>query len=164
MKRYSLITLFFLTLTLSASAFQDPKYSNLEFTVLDEGAKTVSVKAKSIAYYTKDSILNIPDSVTNSGDTYAVTTIAADGFKAIKIKQIILPTTIKTIESQAFRDIVSSFTIELNEGLEEIGNRAFCRSTGMIGTLTLPSTLQTIYSSAVFFDIRVDRIIINTSL
>ena len=131
---------------------------------MDEDAKTVSVKAESINYYGPDSILNIPASVTNSGDTYTVTTIAADGFKAIKIKQIILPTTIKTIESQAFRDIVSSFTIELNDGLEEIGNRAFCRSTGMIGTLTLPSTLQTIYSSAVFFDIRVDRIIINTSV
>lgn len=168
MKRYSLLTLFLLTISLTVSAavtFTDkPNYPNLVFTVLDEEAKTVSVKAESIAYYTQDSILNIPASVTNSGDTYTVTTIAADGFKAIKIKQIILPSTIKTIESQAFRDIVSSFTIELNEGLEEIGNRAFCRSTGMIGTLTLPSTLQTIYSSAVFFDIRVDRIIINTSV
>ena len=159
MKRFSLITLFFLTLTLSASAFQDPKYSNLEFTVLDEGAKTVSVKAKSIAYYTKDSILNIPDSVTNSGDTYAVTTIAADGFKAINIKQIILPTTIKTIESQAFRNITTPFTIELNEGLQEIGNRAFCQSMGMKGNLVLPASLQTIYGRAALLNISVDTIV-----
>ena len=164
MKRFSLITLFFLTLTLSASAFKDPdpKYSNLEFTVLDEDAKTVSVKAKSIAYYTKDSILNIPDSVTNSGDTYAVTTIAADGFKAINIKQIILPSTIKTIESAALRNITTPFTIKLNEGLEIIGDRAFCKSSGMTGTLVLPSTLQNIYSSAAFLSISIDSLIVRS--
>ena len=152
MKRYSLLTLLLLTLTLSASAavtFTDKSnYPNLVFTVLDEDAKTVSVKAESISYYGPDSILNIPASVTNSGYTYTVTTIAADGFKAIKIKQIILPSTIKTIEYQALRNISTSFTIELTEGLEEIGERAFTNSK--LAEITLPKSVTNIGSAAFF--------------
>lgn len=167
MKRYSLLTLFLLTISLTVSAavtFTDkPNYPNLVFTVLDEEAKTVSVKAESIAYYTQDSILNIPASVTNSGDTYTVTTIAADGFKAIKIKQIILPSTIKTIESAAFRDITSPFTIELNEGLTTIGNRAFAHCTGISDTIVLPSTLSTIYSFAAFYNVPTPAFVIRSN-
>ena len=170
MKRFSLITLFLLTTLLPIFAAvgdvidsANPKDSNLVFTVLNEDAKTVSVKAKRKDYYGPDSILNIPASVTtNSGDTYTVTTIAADGFKKIQIKQIILPATIKKIDTQAFREITTTFTIELNEGLEEIGNRVFCRSTGLTGTLVLPSTLKNIYSSAAFLSLSISQIIINT--
>ena len=169
MKRFSLITLFLLTTLLPIFAAvgdvidsANPKDSNLVFTVLDEDAKTVSVKAKRIDYYGPDSILNIPASVTNSGDTYTVTTIAADGFKKIQIKQILLPATIKKIDTQAFREITTTFTIELNEGLEEIGNRVFCRSTGLTGTLVLPSTLKNIYSSAAFLNISIDSLIVKS--
>lgn len=156
MKRYSLLTLFLLTTLLPIYAAvgdiidsSNPKDSNLLFTVLDEETKTVSVKAKSISYYGPDSLLNIPASVTKkgSGETYTVTTIAADGFKAINIKQIILPSTIKTIGRQALRNISTPFTLELNEGLEKIGERAFTKSTGL-SSLTIPSTVVEIGSAA----------------
>ena len=68
MKRFSLITLFFLTLAHTASAFKDPdpKYSNLEFTVLNAEAKTVSVKAVNRTnYYTATDTLIIPDTATD---------------------------------------------------------------------------------------------------
>lgn len=163
MKRYSLLTLFLLTLTLSAFAFQDPdpKYSNLEFTVLDEEAKTVSVKAVDKSKYTAESILNIPSSATNPATdiAYTVTTVAADGFMGIKIKKITIPSSVTTIASQAFRNITTAFTIEISEGLVEIGNRAFCQSTGMKGNLILPASLQKIYGRAALLNISVDTIV-----
>ena len=99
MKRSSLSILLLLAVVFPTFAFQDPKYSNLEFTVLDEEAKTVSVKAVDKSKYTAESILNIPSSATDSLTeiTYSVTTIAADGFKGIKIKKITLPLRIQMI-------------------------------------------------------------------
>ena len=162
MKRSSLSILLLLAVVLPSFAFQDPKYPNLEFTVLDTEAKTVSVKAVDKSnHYTADSILNIPSSATKPATdiAYTVTTVAADGFKGIKIKKITLPSSITTIASRAFRDITTAFTIEISEGLVEIGDRAFCKSTGMQGTLTLPSTLQTVYSSAALLSLSVDTIV-----
>lgn len=160
MKRYTILSLFCLTFVLPAFAFQDPKYPNLEFTVLDAKAKTVSVKAEDPAYYTKDSILNIPAFVTNSGDPYTVTTIAANGFKAIKIKKIILPSTIIKIESTALRSIDTPFSINLNEGLKEIGGRAFTGSK-LQNELLIPSTITKI-GSAAFYNTPVKTVIMQT--
>lgn len=167
MKRYTILSLFFLTFVLPIFAAvgetftnSDAKYANLVFTVLDEDAKTVSVKAEDISYYRADSILNIPASVTNSGDTYTVTTIAADGFKAIQIKQIILPATIKKIESAALRSIDTPFSINLNEGLQEIGGRAFTGSK-LQDELLIPSTITKI-GSAAFFNTPVKTVIMQT--
>ena len=64
MKRSSLSILLLLVVIFPTFAFKDPKYSNLEFTVLDEEAKTVSVKAVDKSKYTAESILNIPSSAT----------------------------------------------------------------------------------------------------
>ena len=108
MKRFSLITLFFLTLTLSASAFQDPKYSNLEFTVLD--AKTVSVKGVNNASAGQ---IIIPDTVNDGAHDYAVTTIAEKGFYSYSnITKVVFP-----------------------EGLTTIGDRAFAHCTAISDTI-----------------------------
>ncbi|MGN0235052.1 MAG: leucine-rich repeat protein, partial [Paludibacteraceae bacterium] len=159
MKRYSLLSLFLLTLILPAFAFTDSEYPNLEFTVLDAEAKTVSVKAVDKTLYTAESILNIPSLVSNGGEEYTVVKVDRLGFNAIKIAHISLPSTIQVVDSGAFRNIKTSFTIELNEGLREIGNRAFCQSTGMKGNLKLPASLKTIYSQAALLNISVDTII-----
>ena len=164
MKRYSLITLFFLTLTLSAFAFQDPKYSNLEFTVLDAEAKTVSVKAVNRTnYYTATDTLIIPDTATDSesGLKYTVTEVAEDGFKAIKIAHISLPNTLQHIHYQAFRSITTSFTCPLNEGLTIIGDRAFCQSTGLQGDLIIPSTVDSISTHAFYNCYNIDKLILS---
>lgn len=102
MKRFSLITLFFLTLTLSASAFQDPdpKYSNLEFTVLDPVAKTVSVKGINDA--STDPII-IPSIAKDGEVEYTVTTIAEKGFyNFTKVTAFTLPESLTTIQAKAF--------------------------------------------------------------
>lgn len=163
MKRFSLITLFFLTLTLSASAFKDPNYSNLEFTVLDTEAKTVSVKAVNRTnYYTATDTLIIPDTATDSesGLKYTVTEVAEDGFKAISIAHISLPNTLKHIHYQAFRSISTPFTCPLNEGLNIIGDRAFCQSTGLTGDLVIPATVDSISTHVFFNCYNVNKIIV----
>ena len=100
MKRYSLLTLFFLTLTHTASAFQDPKYSNLEFTVLDTEAKTVSVKGVNNA---SAGPIIIPDTVNDGENDYTVTTIAAQGFYSYSnITKVVFPAGLKTIGDRAF--------------------------------------------------------------
>ena len=156
MKRYSLLTLFLLTTLLPIFAAvgdviysANPKDSNLVFTVLNEESKTVSVKAKSISYYGADSILNIPASVMHRSSmvTYTVTKIDKLGFKGISIKQIILPESICEIDSAAFRDITTPFSLIMNEGLTKIGERAFVKSTGLY-SLTIPSTVVEIGSAA----------------
>ena len=121
MKRFSLITLFFLTLTLSASAFQDPdpKYSNLEFTVLDPVAKTVSVKGVD---NTSAEPIIIPSIAKDEEVEYTVTTIAENGF-------------------YNFTN-VTAFT--LPEGLTTIQAKAFCYCTSLQNVVIIPSTVDTI--------------------
>lgn len=135
MKRYSLITLFFLTLTLSAFAFQAPEYPNLEFTVLD--AKTVSVKGVNNASAGQ---IIIPDTVNDGVHDYAVTTIAEKGFYSYsKITKVVFP-----------------------EGLTTIGNRAFAHCTAISDTIILPSSLTSIYSFAAFYNVPTPAFIIKS--
>ena len=121
MKRYSLLTLFLLTLTLSASAFKDPdpKYSNLEFTVLDTEAKTVSVKGINNA--STDPII-IPSIAKDGEVEYTVTTIAENGFYNFTK--------------------VTAFT--LPEGLTTIQAKAFCYCTSLQDIVIIPSTVTSI--------------------
>ncbi|MDY4514467.1 MAG: leucine-rich repeat domain-containing protein [Paludibacteraceae bacterium] len=122
MKRYSLITLFFLTLTHTASAavtFTDPRYSNLEFTVLDTEAKTVSVKGVNNA---SAGPIIIPATVNDGEYDYTVTTIAEKGFYNFTK--------------------VTAFT--LPEGLTTIQAKAFCYCTSLQDVVIIPSTVTSI--------------------
>lgn len=162
MKRSSLSILLLLAVISPSFAFQDPKYPNLEFTVLDTEAKTVSVKAVSKSAYTAADTLTIPSSATDSetGTIYTVTDVAESGFAYISIAHISLPNTLKHIHNYAFRSITTPFTCPLNEGLNIIGNRAFCQSTGLTGDLVIPATVDSI-SEYVFYNCyNVDKIIV----
>ncbi len=140
MKRFSLITLFFLTLTLSASAdvtFTDSKYPNLVFTVLDAEAKTVSVKGVNNA--SAEPII-IPATVNDGVNDYTVTTIADKGFYSYsKVTKIVFP-----------------------EGLTTIGNRAFAHCTAISDTIILPFSLTSIYSFAAFYNVPTPAFIIKS--
>ena len=162
MKRSSLSILLLLAVVLPSFAFQDPKYPNLEFTVLDEEAKTVSVKMVSKSVYTAADTLIIPSSATDgeTGLTYTVTDVAKNGFAYISIAHISLPNTLKHIQYQAFRSISTPFTCPLNEGLSIIGDRAFCQSTGLTGDLVIPATVDSISTHAFFNCYNVDKIIV----
>ena len=162
MKRSSLSILLLLAVVLPSFAFQDPKYPNLEFIVLDAEAKTVSVKAVSKSAYTAADTLTIPSSATDSetGAIYTVTDVAENGFAYISIAHISLPNTLKHIHYQAFRSITTPFTCPLNEGLNIIGDRAFCQSTGLTGDLVIPATVDSISTHVFYNCYNVDKIIV----
>lgn len=162
MKRYTILSLFFLTFILPAFAFQDPEYPNLEFIVLDAEAKTVSVKMVSKSAYTAADTLTIPSSATDSetGTIYTITDVAENGFAYISIAHISLPNTLKHIHYQAFRSISTPFTCPLNEGLNIIGDRAFCQSTGLTGDLVIPATVDSISTHVFFNCYNVNKIIV----
>lgn len=77
----------------------------------------------------------------------SITTIPADAFHSTDIYDIVLPSTIRSIESGAFGSAKShndKFVIQ--EGIESIGDRAF--SNCKFKEITLPSTLKSIGNSA----------------
>ena len=162
MKRSSLSILLLLVVIFPTFAFKDPKYSNLEFTVLDEEAKTVSVKAVNKSAYTAADTLIIPSSATDgeTGLSYTVTDVAENGFAYISIAHISLPNTLKHIHYQAFRNISTPFTCPLNEGLSIIGDRAFCQSTGLTGDLVIPATVDSISTHVFYNCYNVDKIVV----
>lgn len=81
-----------------------------------------------------------------------ITSIGREAFKGveIKIEKVTMPTSLETIEDEAFADTGYKFSslkeVNLNEGLKEIGRSAF---EGIkIESITIPSTVETIGSSA----------------
>ena len=84
--------------------------------------------------------------------------------KCKTIKKIIIPSNIRAIGDKAFYGIAfegTQFTIEFQtskdetdndmEGIELIGDRAFCRASCLTGDLVLPSTLKTLHPYAFYY-------------
>ena len=97
----------------SATWAQTFTVDDLSFTVTDADAKTVSV-SKTDA--TTGEVV-IPSSVTNDGETYAVTDIPQNGFGFTGITSITIPASVLSVGSQAFHSCNSlrAITIEDSE-------------------------------------------------
>jgi uncharacterized repeat protein (TIGR02543 family) len=83
------------------------------YTVTDEDAKTVSIAKAEAATLT--GALVIPTSVTESGETYAVTSIADYAFQGQSITSVTIPSSIMSIDSWAFRDCFSLTNISIED-------------------------------------------------
>ena len=83
------------------------------YTVTDEDAKTVSI-AKAEAT-TLTGALVIPTSVTESGETYAVTSIAESAFQGQSITSVTIPASVTNIGDWAFRDCNSLTNIRIED-------------------------------------------------
>ena len=83
------------------------------YTVTDEDAKTVSIAKAEAATLT--GALVIPTSVTESGETYAVTSIADWAFQSQSITSVTIPTSIMSIGNWAFRDCYSLTNISIED-------------------------------------------------
>lgn len=69
-------------------------------------------------------------------------------FSANLLTAIKLPSTVKQIERLAFGANKNLSKVELNEGLEYIGQQAFMNDTSLTGEITIPSTVKTVMTSA----------------
>lgn len=77
-----------------------------------------------------------------------VETIGQGAFTANSLTTIKLPSTVKQIERLAFGANKNLSKVELNEGLEYIGQQAFFSDTSLAGEITIPSTVKTVMTSA----------------
>lgn len=122
---------------------------NLDYKILSEEDHTVDVAwAKQAASQSPVDSLFIPASVEIDGIRYSVTEIRERGFDYCdKINHFIsIPGSVKKIGERAFNDLQYVDSIQLNEGLEFIGDDAFAGT--MIKAMHLPESILEIGSSA----------------
>lgn len=77
-----------------------------------------------------------------------VKTIDQGAFSANSLTTIKLPSTVKQIERLAFGANKNLSKVELNEGLEYIGQQAFMGDSSLTGEVIIPSTVKTVMTSA----------------
>lgn len=117
----------------------------LRYRVIDTTKKEVSV----FGYWSGaiDGELQIPASVEVMGSTYNVVEVDSNVFNGrelrsqnVRITSLVMPSTMRKINYAAFRACHSLSSVTLNEGLEYLGNRAFCKDS-MLTSITIPSTV-----------------------
>ncbi|MDE6007173.1 MAG: leucine-rich repeat domain-containing protein [Muribaculaceae bacterium] len=122
---------------------------NLDYNILSEEDRTVDVAWPTRgASKTPIDSLFIPSSVEIDGVNYSVSEIRESGFRECdKINNFIsIPGSVKKIGGFAFSKLQHVDSIQLNEGLEIIGDDAF--STTMIKSVHLPESILEIGSGA----------------
>ena len=91
--------------------------------------------------------IDIPEQVVHDGNTYAVVSIGSNAFTGFRwredIKEVILPSTVRTIGMSAFDRCSSLERITFSEGLDSIGSGAF-RYCAALAEIVFPSTLRSI--------------------
>ncbi len=113
-----------------------------EITHLSRVNSPGTAKLTKIEENTSKKQLDIPSTVTDSGNTYKVTEIGDNAFESRDyLETINLPNSITKIGEGAFKDL-SITTIALPEGLTEVGDYAF--SGTFLQTIKLPQSLTTI--------------------
>ncbi len=117
--------------------FSDNK---LRYRVIDNSKKEVSVCG--YLSNTIDGELAIPASAKIADRTYSVVEVDSSVFntKSVRITSLVLPETMRKLNHAAFRRCHSLRSVTLNEGLEYIGNRAFCKDS-LLTNITIPSTV-----------------------
>ena len=135
--------------------FSDGTYT---YQVSTEDDSKVTVKA-----LVDNSVQNVTFSteVTNpyNKQTYVVSTIADNCFKNNStITSVVLPNSIVSIGDFAFYNCKKLQSISLNEGLKTIGVKSFAHDSLITGTLTIPSSVSFIDTSAFYNLLKIKKI------
>ena len=139
--------------SITASAADTLTEGDFEYQINDAGTVTL------VKYNGSDTEVTVPSKI---GDV-AVEVIGAGTFRNSKtVTKVTLPSTIKTIANDSFRDSVIE-TVNLPSSLTEIGNAAFYNCV-YLKNVTFPSTLTTIGSSAFEYCSRLTKIALPTNL
>lgn len=111
-------------------------YDIFPYDVSDEG--TLRSNDSNLALESEDGTLVIPDGITSIGE---------GTFSMENVKKVVLPSTCKTIEKNAFARNSYLEEVVFNDGLETIDTWAFAYCTNL-KEVNLPSTLKSINDSA----------------
>ena len=87
--------------------------------------------------------INIPSTVMWNGKLYYVTSIGDGAFYKSNITSVVIPSSVKTIEEQAFINCYSLTSVIIPSSVTAIGESAFsgCRS---LTSVNIPSSVTTI--------------------
>ena len=100
----------------------------------------------------KQSVINIPASVTNDGITYPVEAIGEYCFRgASNLSSLTIPSTVKYIGTEAFEYTDKLFSLDIPESVEKVGWLAFAR-TGLKEVVIPASSSNWLDSDAAFQD------------
>ena len=113
---------------------------SLTYTTLDDNPICVSVMAKD--YSTLSGVIDIPETVTNSGKTYSITKIIEMAFASSKITEISIPSSVTTVAASAFANCeqLRSVTFLPSRSATTIGANSFERCSALKSVI-LPSKL-----------------------
>lgn len=138
---------------ITASAADTLTEGDFEYQINDAGTATL------VKYIGSDTEVTVPSTI---GDV-AVEVIGAGTFRSSKtVTKVTLPTSIKTIANDSFRDSVIE-TVNLPSGLTEIGNAAFYNCI-YLKNVTFPSTLATIGNDAFEYCSRLTKVALPANL
>ena len=115
------------------------------FYFLITGANTVKLTNSYGSPYTGS--ISIPSTVSYSGTTYTVTAIGENAFYETQITSVIIPNTVKEIQSQAFYKCQNLSDVDLGNGITTIGIAAFANCI-KLSTIDFPNSLITIHMAA----------------
>lgn len=142
-------------------SFSDSKF---EYSLRDGSETEVGLKN---ALCKDDSIVEIPQSVSYNGKTYAITFIGNRSFSRGTLYEVIIPNTIDSIGQRVFYNCENLSKAPLPNSIKTIGEYAFSYS-GLNGKYVIPESVYKIYRDAFYqtnitdFEIKSPNIIIGT--
>lgn len=118
------------------------------YNILSDSTNTVEVTRGGTGY---SGSVNIPDTVTYDGHTYAVTAIGSDAFHGYgELTAVTLPNTLTTIGSNAFHGCNALTTITIPPSVTVIKEDAFNECSGLT-SVTIPNSVTEIGNYAFYY-------------
>ena len=112
--------------------------------ILDNGYAKAGVTVSTlISGYSGD--ISIPSTVTHQGLVYSVEYIAAEAFKGSSVTSVDIPSSVTSINYNAFKDCKSLTSVNLPSSITSIGGFSGCTN---LYSITIPNSVKTIGSSA----------------
>ena len=126
--------------SLSAAAY-DFESAGIYYNIT--GNNTVEVTYSDRDNNTYSGSISVPETVTNNGTEYSVTTIGESAFKGSAVTSVYMPESITSIEYDAFSECQNLESVTLPESLTTLGIRAFggCQS---LKAIKIPSGVTAI--------------------
>lgn len=134
----NLLLAIFTVIATQASAL-DFTHEGINYTILDEAAKTVATKAGSstAAGSEVSGEIVIPSIVSDGTNSYTVTAIGNKSFYKAAITSVTIPNSVTSIGSDAFKSCTKLASAALGDGIEKIGSSAFAKCEAL-EAITIP--------------------------
>ena len=114
------------------------------------GNNTVEVTYSDRDNNTYSGSISVPETVTNNGTEYSVTTIGESAFKGSAVTSVYMPESITSIEYDAFSECQNLESVTLPESLTTLGYSAF-KACKLLKTIKIPSGVTAIPNQCFYY-------------